>query len=82
MAACMKTEAQLRSSVERFSAAFWAKEPGVRPPVGVFNRGMWLPVNYLRRPFPRDVVQPDDVDGSLVVTDYEFASARRDRDLR
>jgi hypothetical protein len=38
---------------------------------------MWLPAKYLRRPFPRPYVTCEDVRPDTVMTDYEFAFARR-----
>jgi len=73
----MKTLAQLEKSIERFEAAFWRKERGIRPPVGVTSRATWLPVRYLRREFRRSEVLPEDVRPEAVATDYEFAFANR-----
>ncbi len=73
----MKTAAQLSESIERFQRVFWNKESCDRPPIGIVNTDIYLPIKYLRRPFPRDRVQPEDVRPDLVLTDYEFAFAQR-----
>ena len=73
----MKTTAQLRESIERFQRVFWKKQSEDRPPIGVVNTDIYLPVKYLRRPFPRHHVAPEDVRTDMVMTDYEFAFADR-----
>jgi hypothetical protein len=73
----MKTESQLAESIERFRRVFWAKESAGRPPVGLLQPKAWLPVQYLRQAFPREHVVPADVCPANVMTDYEFAFARR-----
>jgi hypothetical protein len=40
----MKTAAQLAESIERFRRVFWKKKPEGRPPVGVVNPDVFLPV--------------------------------------
>lgn len=75
----MKTRDQLLESIDRFRTSFWAKQtPRDRPPVGVAPDGCWLPVNYLRAPFERDVVRPEDVTPGKVRTDYEAGFADRE----
>jgi hypothetical protein len=73
----MKTPAQLAASIDRFQRVFWDKHPDGRPPVGVVNTDIYLPIKYLRRPITHDPVPPDDVVPELVMTDYEFAFAQR-----
>lgn len=73
----MKTDAQLSESIDRFRRVFWEKQSGGRPPVGVIDTDVYLPVKYLRRPFPREHVEPEDVRADQVMTDYEFAFASR-----
>ena len=73
----MKTTAQLSESIERFQRVFWKKQSGSRPPIGIVNTDIYLPVKYLRRPFPRQHVEPEDVRADTVMTDYEFAFAER-----
>ena len=73
----MKTEAQLTESIERFRSVFWERASARRPPVGVVNTDIYLPVKYLRHPFPREQVKPGDVQPANVMTDYEFAFANR-----
>ena len=50
----MKTTAQLRESIERFQRVFWEKLSEGRPPIGVVDTDIYLPVKYIRRP----VIQP------------------------
>jgi hypothetical protein len=69
----MKTAAQLEESRERFQEVFWQKRRGDRPPIGVINTEMLLPINYLRQEFPRPVLTPADLTPVLAFTDYEFA---------
>lgn len=73
----MKTIAQLTASIERFRRIFWEKKSDGRPPVGVVNTDIYLPVKYLRRPFAREHLEPEDLRPDLVLTDYEFAFANR-----
>jgi hypothetical protein len=73
----MKTTAQLSVSIERFQRVFWKKLSEGRPPIGVVNTDIYLPVKYLRRPFARQYVEPQDVRTDTVMTDYEFAFAER-----
>jgi hypothetical protein len=73
----MKSDAQLRESIDRFQRVFWDKKPDGRPLVGVINPDVFLPVKYLRRPFPRAHVEPEDVRPDQVMSDYEFAFAPR-----
>ena len=72
----MKTPEQLAESIERFRSVFWEKHSVGRPPVGVVNPEVFLPIKYLRAPPPRQLLRPEDVEPSLVQTDYEFAFAR------
>jgi hypothetical protein len=69
----MRTESQLRGSIQRFQTSFWNKESADRPPVGVYDERVFMPINFLRRPFSRPTVSPDDVTGDLVKTDYEYS---------
>ncbi len=73
----MKTAAQLSASIERFQCVFWDKRSAGRPPIGVVNPDIYLPVKYLRRSFVREHVEPEDVRPDAVMTDYEFAFANR-----
>jgi hypothetical protein len=73
----MKTHAQLSESVQRFQESFWDRKRTDRPPVGIYDEGIYLPINFLRRPFPRPTVCPEDVSGDLVATEYEYSSAHR-----
>ena len=73
----MKTTAHITASIERFQRVFWGKRSDGRPPIGVVNTDIYLPIKYLRRPFLREHVEPDDVRPDLIMTDYEFAFANR-----
>jgi hypothetical protein len=73
----MKTTAQLNESIERFQRVFWNKASEDRPPVGIVNTDIYLPLKYLRRPLPGPLVEPGEVRAEAVMTDYEFAFAER-----
>jgi hypothetical protein len=73
----MKTAAQLAESIERFRRVFWKKKPEGRPPVGVVNPDVFLPVKYLRQPFRGEYVEPEHVRTDRLMSDYEFAFANR-----
>ena len=72
----MKTDSQLDESIGRFQEVFWDKRSAGRPPVGVINPDVFLPIKYLRAPLARAVVLPADLDTTGVMTDYAFAFAR------
>ena len=75
----MKSQDQLLESIDRFQTSFWAKDtPRDRPPIGIAPDACWLPVNYLREPFDRPEVLPEDVMPERVMTDYEAGFAGRD----
>ncbi len=71
----MKSEEQLAESIERFQEVFWEKRSTGRPPVGVVNRDVFLPIKYLHAPFERSEVTPEGVNRKSVTTDYEFGFA-------
>ncbi|MCC7407147.1 MAG: hypothetical protein IT442_03695 [Phycisphaeraceae bacterium] len=73
----MKTPAQLEASIDRFRQRFWLRSGKGRPPVGVADSATFMPIAYLKKPFPRDHVEPNDVTHELVRTDYEHAAPRR-----
>ncbi len=73
----MRTEAQLRESIQRFQVSFWDKKPADRPPVGVYDERIFLPINFLRGPFPHATVSPNDVSNDLVMTEYEYSFGSR-----
>lgn len=73
----MRTEAQLRESIQRFQASFWDRERVDRPPVGVYDERVYMPINFLRRPFPKPTVSPGDVSEELVKTEYDSCFANR-----
>jgi hypothetical protein len=73
----MRTEGQLRETIQRFQESFWGKKKVDRPPVGIFDGRIFLPINFVRRPFTRPTISPDDVTGDLVMTEYEYSFAHR-----
>jgi hypothetical protein len=72
----MKTDTQLDESIQRFQEVFWDKQSAGRPPVGIINPDVFLPIKYLRAPLARAQVSPADLDTARVMTDYAFAFAR------
>ena len=73
----MKTHTQLSESIQRFQESFWDRKSIDRPPVGIHDERIFLPINFLRRPFPCPTVCPEDVNGELVATEYEYSFANR-----
>ena len=73
----MKTPAQLSESIQRFQESFWDRKCTDRPPVGIYNEDIALPIKFLRQPFTRATVYPEDVNGELVATEYECIFAKR-----
>lgn len=73
----MKTAAQLAESIARFQTRFWERTGRGRPPVGVVNQDIYLPIKYLRKPFAGEAIEPGDVGPELAMSDYEFAFADR-----
>lgn len=73
----MKHPDQVEESIDRFRHGLWGRESVDRPPVGIAPDRSWLPVKYLKAPFPNKEVRPEDVTRSLVRTDYEDASFGR-----
>ncbi|HEX9118011.1 MAG TPA: hypothetical protein VGA61_18230 [Anaerolineae bacterium] len=73
----MKDATQIAESIERFRLSFWARNGGLRPPVGVVPARTWLPIGYLRGPFERAYVTAADVTPALARTDYEDGSIER-----
>ena len=73
----MKSQEQLLESIERFQESFWNRKSTCRPPVGVYDEAISLPIDFLRRPFTRLTVRPEDVTGNLVATEYEYCFAKR-----
>lgn len=73
----MKTPSQLAESIARFREVFWEKRSAARPPVAVINPDIFLPIKYLRVPWVKKEVHPEDVTPATVMSDYEFGFARR-----
>jgi hypothetical protein len=73
----MKTREQLQESIERYRVGFWEKRSVDRPPVGIVPKAVWLPISYLREPFTKPVVEPDDVTAELVADEYECIFAHK-----
>jgi hypothetical protein len=73
----MKTQAQLTESIERFQESFWDRKSTGRPPVGIYDEDIFLPIKFLRRPFTESNVRPEDVNGDLVANEYEFSFANQ-----
>ncbi len=72
----MKSPAQLAESIGRFQRAFWERRTVERPPVGVVNPEVFLPIRYALRSQPQ-VVRPEHITPDAAQTDYEFAAANR-----
>jgi len=72
----MKTHAQLLESVQRFQESFWDRKSTDRPPVGIYDEEIFLPIDFLRRPFAHATVCPADVTGELVASEYEYSFAK------
>jgi len=77
----MRSETQLQETIQRFRESFWDRKASRRPVVGVYNDAVFLPINFLRQPFPRPLVQPEDVTPELVMTEYDFWFQERDRSI-
>jgi hypothetical protein len=45
--------------------------------VGVYNEGVFMPINFLRGPFSRPTVNPNDVTEDRVMTEYEYSFGKR-----
>lgn len=73
----MKNPEQLAQSIDRFRDGFWERRTSDRPPVGVINEGVFLPIRYLHREFSAPQVSPGDLSPSLCMTDYAFDMAHR-----
>lgn len=73
----MKTPDQLEQSIDRFRRGFWLRERVDRPPLAVVPARTWLPIGYLKQPFERTHVAPQDLTRDLVRTDDEDAAIGR-----
>ena len=72
----MKTE-QLQESIGRFRASFWDRIETDRPPVGIVDPNVWLPIQYLRHAPDQTEIKPEFVIPALVKNDYEHVFANR-----
>jgi hypothetical protein len=72
----MKTE-QLQESIGRFRASFWDRIETDRPPVGIVDPNVWLPIQYLRHAPDQTEIKPESVIPALVKNDYEHVFANR-----
>ena len=68
----MRSQAQLSETIQRFQNSFWGKKATDRPPVGVYDDRIFLPIGFLRRPFRGSIVQPEDLTEGLAMTEYEY----------
>ena len=75
----MKTPEQLAESIDRYRTAFWNRESGVRPPVGISSDDANTPIKFLHSPFTGNVLGPDEVNGDLYMSDYNYMA--RDRSV-
>ena len=73
----MKTQAQLIESIQRFQESFWDRKSTDAASGGIYDENIFLPINFLRQPFTRPTVCPEDVNGDLVASEYEYSFAHR-----
>jgi len=73
----MKSPEQILESVDRFRHSFWQRTPLDRLPVGVSPDCANMPINFLLRKPVNSVLLPDDVDSSLVESDYHHVARTR-----
>ena len=73
----MKTQDQVIESIGRFRESFWDRKSTSRPPVGIYDENTSLPINFLRQPFTRPTVRPEDLSGDFVATEYEYSFGKR-----
>lgn len=71
------TSENLELSIQRFKHSFWAREKTDRPPVGVVDPKVWLPIQYLSHPPTQSEILPHHVTPDLVQNDYEYVFANR-----
>jgi len=77
----MRSKAQLQETIQRFQDCFWDRKTSRRPVVGIYSDAVFLPINFLRRPFPRSLVKPEDVTPELAMTEYDYWFRNRDQDV-
>jgi len=73
----MKSHDQLLESIQRFQDKFWNRKSGGRPPVGIYDEETSLPIGFLRQPFTRSTVCPEDLNADFVATEYECSFSRK-----
>jgi hypothetical protein len=73
----MKTEDQIKESIERFKLSFWEKKSGVRTPVGVVPQGIFTPICYLKKEMAKNELNPRDIADGSYLSDYEYAAAHK-----
>ena len=50
--------------------------------MGIYNDAVFLPINFLRQPFPRPLLaQPEEVTPELAMTEYGFWFRERDSNI-
>jgi len=77
----MRNAVQLQETIQRFQDCFWDRKAGRRPVVGIYNDAVFLPMNFLHRPFPHTFVEPEDVTPELAMTEYDYWFRDRDQDI-
>lgn len=77
----MRSYEQLEETIERFQNCFWEKKSARRPPIGIYNDRIYLPINFLRRPFLQPIVTPENVTPDIVMTEYEYWFKDRDQEV-
>jgi len=73
----MRTESQLLETIQRFQANFWDKKGTKAPLIGIYDEQVYLPINFLRQPFSRPTVEPEDVTEGRLMTEYEAGFSER-----
>jgi len=74
----MRSQEQLEETIDHFRNCFWEKKFTHRPPVGIYDDRLFLPINFLRQPFSQNLVFPEDVTPELVMNEYEYWFIKRD----
>lgn len=77
----MRSQEQLEESIDRFRNCFWEGKSSHHPPVGIYDDRLFLPINFLKRPFSQKLVFPENVTPDWVMSEYEYWFSKRDRDV-